>query len=333
VDRKSAVAVYGAGGHTGRFVIRELLRRDLEPVAIGRGAASLAAAALPEGIRHEVAALDDPAGLDRALAGSRALVNCAGPFLDTAEPLVAAALRAPIPYFDITAEQASAQAIFDGFSGAAEAAGVAVVPAMSFYGGLGDLLATAAMGDWARADEIRIGIALDSWKPTEGTRVTGRRNTARRVTLRDGALRPLPDPAANIVWDFAEPFGAQEMVELPFTEAILIGRHLQAADLHTFLNTAPLRDLANADTPAPTAADASGRSVQTFLVEVEVRLGDALRRASATGRDIYASTAPLVVEAVERVLNAAPARGGVFAPGALFDASDFLATVAPHLRT
>jgi hypothetical protein len=69
---------------------------------------------------------------------------------------------------------------------------------MGFYGGLSDLLATAAMGDWTRADEARIGIALDSWKPTEGTRVTGRRNTARRVTISEGKLQPLADPAPKI---------------------------------------------------------------------------------------------------------------------------------------
>lgn len=133
------------------------------------------------------------------------------------------------------------------------------------------------------------------------------------------------------VWPFAAPFGAQEMVELPFAEVILIGRHLRVGDLHTFLNTAPLRDLRKADIQPPTAADASGRSAQTFLVEVEVHLGGVVRRASVQGRDIYASTAPLVVEAVGRVLKAPPARGGVFAPGELFDARDFLAAVAPRL--
>ena len=325
------VAVYGASGHTGRFVVAELSRRGFMAIAIGRNAASLAATDFPAGVRREAAGLDDPAALDRALTGADAVINCAGPFLDTAEPLVSAALRARIPYFDVTAEQASAQAIFERYSASAEEAGVAVVPAMGFYGGLADLLASAAMGDWTQADEVRIAIALDSWKPTEGTRVTGRRNTAPRLTLSEGRLLPLADPAANLVWPFADPFGVQEMVELPFTEAILIGRHLQVGELHTYLNTAPLRDLRNADTPAPVAADASGRSAQTFLVEVEVRKEGAVRRASARGRDIYATTAPLVVEAVERVLSGEAAQGGVFAPGALFDAQDFLTALAPDL--
>jgi hypothetical protein len=121
------------------------------------------------------------------------------------------------------------------------------------------------------------------------------------------------------------------MVELPFAEAVLIGRHLRLSELHTFLNMTPLRDLRDATTPAPVAADASGRSAQTLLVEVEIHRRDAVRRAAARGRDIYAITAPLVVEAVERILSTETARGGVFAPGALFDARNFLAALAPDL--
>ncbi|WP_309643274.1 saccharopine dehydrogenase NADP-binding domain-containing protein [Phenylobacterium sp.] len=325
------VAVYGATGHTGRFVIAELSRRGLGVVAIGRNAAGMAAADLPAAVRREVAAIDDPASLARALTGAAAVINCAGPFLDTAELLVAAALHAAIPYFDVTAEQASAQAIFERYDSAAEEAGVVVIPAMSFYGGLSDLLTTAAMGDWTDADEVRLGIALDSWRPTGGTRLTGQRNTAPRVTITDGELARLPDPAPSAVWSFAEPFGAQEMVEMPFTEAILIRRHLQVSELHTYLNLTPLRDLRNAATAPPVAADPSGRSSQTFRVEVEVRRASTVRRASAQGQDIYAVTAPMVVEAVVRVLGGATARGGVFAPGALFDAESFLAALAPDI--
>ncbi len=328
-----AVAVYGAAGHTGRFVVRELVRRGHPAVAIGRAEAPLAAADLPAGVRRRVAALDDPAALARALAGVAAVINCAGPFLDTADALVAAALRAGVHYLDVTAEQASAEATFDRHAASAARAGVVVIPAMGFYGGLGDLLATAAVGDWPRADEVRIGIALDSWHPTDGTRATGRRNTAPRLTIAGGALRPVADPAPTVVWPFAEPFGAQAMVELPFTEAVLIGRHLHVGELHTYLNTAPLRDLRDGATPPPVAADASGRSAQRFRVEAEVRLGGAVRRAAARGRDIYAVTAPLVVEAVARVLRDAPPRGGVFAPGAHFDAADFLAALAPDIES
>ena len=62
--------------------------------------------------------------------------------------------------------------------GPARSAGVAVVPAMAFYGGLADLLVTAALDGGSTADEIEVAIGLDRWWPTEGTRITGARNTS-----------------------------------------------------------------------------------------------------------------------------------------------------------
>lgn len=328
------IAVFGAGGHTGRFVVSELLRRGLDPIAIGRDAERLATTGLPDGVEARIATVDDPAALDRALQGAAAVINCAGPFLETAQAVTAAALRARIHYLDVTAEQMSALDAFERFDAAAKDAGVVVMPAMSFYGGLADLLATAAMGDWASADDIRIGIALDSWRPTLGTRLTGQRNTAPRLIVSDGKLTALPLPARETSWAFAEPFGVQEMVELPFSETILISRHLRTPELRTHLNLAPLRDLRDSATPPPTSADDTGRSDQTFLVEAVVRQGTAERRATASGRDIYAVTAPLVVEAVRRILAGALERGasepGVRAPGEAFDASAFLHALAPE---
>src|SRR5262249_42732657 len=97
------------------------------------------------------------------------------------------------------------RAAFARFSEPARASGLVVLPAMAFYGGLGDLLATMAMGDWAAAGEIEIGVALDSWKPTVGTRVTGRRNTGPRVVVSQGRLVLLPDPPLQRPWRFPEP--------------------------------------------------------------------------------------------------------------------------------
>ncbi len=328
---RSTIAVYGATGHTGRFVVQELIRRGYAVVALARDAAKLDASGYPPEIRRAAVGLDDPAALDRALAGVGVVVNCAGPFLDTADALVSAALRAGAHYVDVAAEQASVQATFANHDAAAREAGRVVIPAMGFYGALADLLVTRAMGDWPQADAVRVGIALDSWNPTEGTRITGRRNTVRRLVISEGVLAPIADPAPATTWSFAPPFGDQDMIELPFSETILIHRHLAVSTLRGYLNTAPLRDLRDAATPPPVAVDASGRSAQTFLVEVEVRRGEEIRRGSARGQDIYAVTAPLVVEAVERILNDPVAPGGVFAPGEVFDASDFLAALAPDI--
>lgn len=335
-DRNSGepatVAVFGASGHTGRFVVAELLRRGLRPLALGRDAGKLAAAGFAgRGVAVAAVGIDDPAGLDRALAGADAVINCAGPFLDTANAVAAAAIRARIHYLDVSAEQASVQATYADFDAAAREAGVVVLPAMAFYGGLADLMATLAVGDREAIDAIEVGIFLDSWQPTLGTRITGRRNTAQRLTIVDGRLAPLPSVSAT-AWAFSEPVGLQEVTELPFSEAILITRHLRTSQLRTYLNNAPLRELRDEATPAPTPADASGRSAQIFQLEVIATGGGETRRVIARGRDIYAVTAPLVCEAAQRLLGGQAGRAGVAAPGELFDALRVLLALVPaHL--
>jgi short subunit dehydrogenase-like uncharacterized protein len=328
------VAVFGAAGHTGRFVVAELERRGARPIAIGRDRDRLRSLGFADrGVDCREASADDAASLDRALAGAAAVINCAGPFLDTADAVASAALRAKIHYLDVTAEQASAQATFDAFDGPAREAGVAVIPAMGFFGGFADLLVAAAMGDWARADDIRIRIALDRWLPTQGTRTTGAMNTAPRLMVAGGRLQPLPQPAPVTAWDFAEPFGRQDLVELPFSEVVLIARRLKPAELHTYLSERALSDIRNPSTPEPEAADATGRSAQRFAVEASVRRGAEERRIRAQGRDIYAFSAPLVCEAVERMLAGDIRDVGAQPPAAVFDAEDFLRALTPEHLT
>jgi hypothetical protein len=114
---------------------------------------------------------------------------------------------------------------------------------------------------------------------------------------------------------FPEPFGAHDVIEVPLTEAILIARHLRVSDVRNYINGAPLRDLRDQATPEPVATDERGHSNQQFLIEVLVRNGNQERRASARGRDIYAVTAPIAVDAVERVYAGAHPGGRAFALG------------------
>jgi short subunit dehydrogenase-like uncharacterized protein len=322
------IAVYGAYGHTGRFVLAELRRRGFVPVACGRDAAQLHELAATTSVEVRVASIDDPAALDAAFAGTAAVLHCAGPFLDTGAPVLEAALRARIHYLDVAAEQ---QAVIDTLACDAEAkaAGVTVLPAMAFYGGLADLLASAALDGATDADAVDIAVALDSWHPTHGTRLTGERNHHPRCYIEHGRALHLPDPAPVRATDFPPPFGRQETVLLTLSEAVLVPHHVACRNLHAWMNLAPLQDLRDPATPAPAAADDSGRSAQRFMVDVRVRRGDRASRATASGRDIYAVTAPLLVEALQRLLDGRVRGHGALAAGQAFDAHDFLAALAP----
>src|SRR5258706_1796986 len=87
---------------------------------------------------------------------------------------------------------------------------------MAFYGGLGDLLATAAMGDWKAADGICIAYALSSWKPTLGTRATSQvskqRRDGRRIVFSSGRLELRTDEAPILNWTFPAPVGTQAVI-------------------------------------------------------------------------------------------------------------------------
>ena len=113
-------------------------------------------------------------------------------------------------------------------------------------------------------------------------------------------------------------------------DSATIPTHLDIPEIGTYMSSNALADLQDPDPSGPVAADGSGRSAQTFLVEVVARSGTAERRAAAAGRDIYAVTAPLVVEATCRVLAGEGNGAGVASVGARFDAADFLAAMSPE---
>jgi hypothetical protein len=338
-----AVAVFGAYGHTASFVVVEARQRGWTPILSGRDATKLQAIARAPGEPEaRVASTEDPASLDRAIAGTEAVINCAGPFGETAPALIDAALRAGIHYVDVTGETLVTINTFaryadtEPYASAVREAGIVIVPSMGFYGGLGDLLATVAVGDWPSTDEIAIAVALDSWKPTRGTLLAGERRAGRRVVFTDHhhVIHAPDEPAPTGTWTFPTPFGLQEVVgEFSTVDVVTIPRHLNTAKISAWINRAPLGDLSAPDPAGPQAADASGRSAQVFVVEVVARRDGEERRAIARGRDIYAITAPIVVEAVARLLDGRIRSSGIAPAGQMFDAADFLQALSPiHLH-
>jgi hypothetical protein len=304
------LAVVGAAGHTGRFVVAELQRRGMTAIACGRAT-----------------------DLDQAFAGADAVINCAGPFAFTAAPVIKAAIRAGIPYLDVTAE---VEVVTDTAASFATAS-IPIVPAVAFYGGLADLLATIAMGQWPAADHVTIAYALSSWRPTAGTRATGQvsaeRRGGRRIAYTGGRLQFVEGEAPRTEWTFPAPIGTRAVTgQVTLADSVTIPMHLDTPEISTYMSSNALNDLADPDPSGPVAVDPGGRSAQRFLVEVVARSGDAERRAVARGRDIYAVTAPLVVEAASRMLAGEGNMTGVAPVAARFDPEDFLQSLTPgHL--
>ena len=317
----NAIVVYGATGHTGHFVVEELLRQNLPTAVSGRNAAALAAQWGDLDVRP--AAVDDPHALDLALKNAAAVINAAGPFATTAAPIIDAAARARIPYVDVAAELEANVSTF------ARESALPVIPAMAFYGGLGDLLTTAALGERTSADEVHVAYGLSSWHPTAGTRAAGQvshdRRNGQRVRFSGGRLQYHQDPAVQENWTFPDPLGNRRVIaEFTMADVVTIPTHIAVPEVRTYMTLEAAGDLADSETPAPAAVDELGRSDQTFVVDVRVRTRGEERRATATGQDIYAISAPLAVGAVRRILAGQTRSSGVASAGAMFDAVEFL---------
>ena len=78
-----AVLVYGAYGHTGRFVLAELQRRGWDAIAAGRDSDALGRLART-GVATRCFTVDDSDAVAAAAVDARTILNCAGPFDATA---------------------------------------------------------------------------------------------------------------------------------------------------------------------------------------------------------------------------------------------------------
>jgi short subunit dehydrogenase-like uncharacterized protein len=119
--------IYGATGYTGRMVAEHAKSAATQVVLAGRSEGALAKRAAEHGVEYRVFALDDADAIDQNLLDISVLLNCAGPFMRTARPLMEASIRNRMHYLDTAAELDSCR-LAELLEGDARAAGVMLMP-------------------------------------------------------------------------------------------------------------------------------------------------------------------------------------------------------------
>ncbi len=148
--------LYGATGYTGRLVLDGALARGLRPVLGGRDARKLDPLAAQHGLQWAAARLDDPGGLIAALDGVDVVLHAAGPFSDTARPMVDACLHAGVHYLDITGEVLVLEATAARHADA-KRRGVMLMPGVGFDVVPSDCLAAHVARRLPQATRLRLG--------------------------------------------------------------------------------------------------------------------------------------------------------------------------------
>jgi len=205
--------VYGANGYVGRAIARTAVATGLSPIMAGRNAPVITALARELGLEFRVFDLDDPDVIDEALSGVSVVLHCAGPFLNTSQPMVDACLRTGTHYLDITGELP----VFDAVSrrdADAKAANVMLMPGAGFDVVPTDCLAMHLQQRLPSATRLTLG--FQSVGPSgmpPGTQHTMIEllpfgNYARR----DGVLTRMTEPMKTRTIDFGQgPVGTSQI--------------------------------------------------------------------------------------------------------------------------
>ena len=96
--------IYGANGYTGKLIVAEAVKRGLKPVLAGRNTAAVRELAERYGLPARSFDLSNATTAASALSGVPLVLNCAGPFSQTAAPMLEACLASGAHYLDITGE-------------------------------------------------------------------------------------------------------------------------------------------------------------------------------------------------------------------------------------
>ena len=176
--------IYGANGYTGRLVAREAVQRGLAPVLAGRNADALEQLGTELQLPWRAFALDDPTAVRNGISGMALVLHCAGPFSQTAAPMLEGCLAEGAHYLDITGE-IDVFAHCHAQDARARSAGIVVLPGAGF-----DVVptdCTAARLKRLLPDATRLVLAFEAGGgPSPGTALTSVEGLGRGGCVRRG---------------------------------------------------------------------------------------------------------------------------------------------------
>jgi short subunit dehydrogenase-like uncharacterized protein len=317
--------IYGAAGYTGGMAAEHAASAGLDLVLAGReqDRARLEAVAsrLSAGVR--LFSIDDPDAVAAGLAGVSVLLNAAGPFANTAEPLMSAAIGAGVHYLDFSAELDTYREAL-ALDARVRAAGVMLLPGS---GGSVAMLGSLAGHAVARVKNARkISIALHvAGAMSRGSAISASQNIAPETLRLVGGELVTRSPDEVRDFDFGS--GPQSSFPVTLPDLVTIYQATGVPDIETFVHvtagafpTGEIKDL-----PAGLSFEEREASRYHAAVEVTDAEGTVVRSVLDTVNG-YTFTSMAAAEAARRVL-AGEVRPGFQTPAGLFGSS-FAETIA-----
>jgi short subunit dehydrogenase-like uncharacterized protein len=317
--------IYGAAGYTGRMAAAHAVKAGTEVVVAGRkqDEAKFIALAAELGVNYRLFAADDLEAGQAALSDIGALLNTAGPFMRTAEPLMQAAIAAGVHYLDIAAELDSYQ-IAEKLDEAAAAAGVMLLPGSGGSVAMLGSLASHAAKRMAKPAKVSIAMHVAGGF-SRGSAVSATENLNTELLHRVDGHLVARSPEDVRDFDFGNGPATAFPVTLP--DLITIWRATDIPNIETYVyltdGAFPEGDLA----AMPDGPTLDQREANRYHAAVEVTGEDgSVVRSILETVNGYTFTAIAAAEAALRVLHG-EARPGFQTPAELFG-EGFAETIA-----
>lgn len=162
------ILLYGATGFTANLMIEPLKKLDVELIVGGRNPRALSKIGEKHGLKHQVFSVEEPEKIVENLESIDLVLNCAGPFINTARPLVNAAIKTRTNYFDITGEIEVFEDLFlcDAL---AKENNIALVPGLGFDIAPSDCLAKELSEHLPHPFSLVLAIVPKNTKASHGT--------------------------------------------------------------------------------------------------------------------------------------------------------------------
>lgn len=315
--------IYGATGYTGRMVTAHARAAGTPIILAGRSQGPLALLASEVDVEYRVFGLDDPAAIDQALKDVTVILNCAGPFMRTADVLIRASIRNGVHYIDTAAELDSYR-LAELLDNDAKAAGVMLLPGGGGSVAMLGSLAGHAVSHVLTPRSIRIALHVTGGL-SRGSAISATENLTTETLERVGGA--LVSRAAGDLRAFDFGKGPVDCFPVTLPDLITIWRATGVANIETFVHVTgdgfPQGDLSL----LPDGPTEEERYANRYQAVVEVT--DAEGKVSCSRLDTvngYTFTATAAAEAGRRVL-AGEARPGFQTPAVLFG-NGFAETIA-----
>jgi short subunit dehydrogenase-like uncharacterized protein len=163
------ISVYGSYGYTGKLIVEECKRKNLQVILSGRNAEALQQQSRETGYPFVAVDINNHEGLLNMVRQSSVVIHCGGPFGHTAQKMADACLQTKTHYTDITGEYGVFE-LLAGYDDKGKQAGITLMPGTGFDVVPSDCLALHLKNKLPDASHLQLAFTMSKGGLSRGTK-------------------------------------------------------------------------------------------------------------------------------------------------------------------